>query len=282
MSQAYNIVYIIVVDSISIKLDDGKRFYMVQGVASGLNLTLARISAIESNLYALERVANYQNARVETPQEQNEDFSTILDAKIKEAPKEEKKEETPAIEHIGSQTDIEKPKASQTLEPVEKPVEVEDLEFLEKEELKKSPLNLKPKISLAPKTENIDDIIDIFADKYDVDSNFIKAIIKQESGFKPNATSKKGAMGLMQLMPQTAKSLGVIDAYNPRENIEGGVKYLKNLLNNYNGNKELALAAYNAGSGAVKKYGGVPPYKETQNYIKNIMASYDKFNEVQL
>ena len=117
-------------------------------------------------------------------------------------------------------------------------------------------------------------MIDKVSDKYGVDSKLVKALIKQESGFNPNAKSKAGAMGLMQLMPATARGLGVNDPMNPVQNVEGGVKYLKSMLNKYNGNVILALAAYNAGPNAVDKYSGVPPYKETQNYVRSILANY--------
>lgn len=117
-------------------------------------------------------------------------------------------------------------------------------------------------------------MISQIAQKHGVDEKLVKAVIKQESGFNPKARSHCGAMGLMQLMPQTAKGLGVTDAYNPVQNVDAGVRHLKGLLARYNGNVILAVAAYNAGGGAVDKYGGVPPYKETQNYVKSILANY--------
>lgn len=126
---------------------------------------------------------------------------------------------------------------------------------------------------LSSKTQMLDMISQI-SQKHGVDEKLVKAVIRQESGFNPQATSKAGAMGLMQLMPATARSLGVVNPYNPVQNVDGGVRYLKSMLNKYNGNIILALAAYNAGSGAVDKYSGVPPYAETQNYVKNILANY--------
>lgn len=123
----------------------------------------------------------------------------------------------------------------------------------------------------------IDNLITKYSDKNGLDEDFVKAVINQESGFNPNATSHCGAMGLMQLMPATAQGLGVTDAYNPEQNIQGGTKYLKGLMDRFGNDKSLALAAYNAGPNAVKKYGGIPPYAETQNYVKKVLSKYDTY-----
>lgn len=112
------------------------------------------------------------------------------------------------------------------------------------------------------------------ADTYNIDVKLLKSIAFCESSFNPNDTSASGAMGIMQLMPKTAQSLGVLDAYNPRENILGGAKYFSNMLNRYHGDVSLALAAYNAGPGNVDKYGGIPPFEETQNYVPKVLGYY--------
>jgi soluble lytic murein transglycosylase-like protein len=116
------------------------------------------------------------------------------------------------------------------------------------------------------------------ADKYKVDYSLVKAIIKAESNFNHKAVSPKGAQGLMQLMPKTASTLQVKDSFEPESNIEGGVKYLRYLMNVYNGHLQLALAAYNAGEKAVARYGGIPPYNETQGYVKRVMSLYKQYS----
>ena len=193
---------------------------MSEGLITGLDLTLRRLSSIENSINRV--FSNEKDVSVENNAAAKE-FKNILDEKMAQD----------------------------------------------------KPDNTIEKISFKNSRENIENLIEKYAQKNNLDPDFIKAVVKQESGFNPDATSKCGAMGLMQLMPQTAKGLGVVDAYDPEQNIEGGVKYLKSMLNRFNNDPKLALAAYNAGPGAVQKYGDIPPYKETQNYVKNILASYE-------
>jgi soluble lytic murein transglycosylase-like protein len=124
----------------------------------------------------------------------------------------------------------------------------------------------------------IDALVQQNASTWQVDPALLKAVIANESGFNANATSKVGAQGLMQLMPETAASLGVRDAYDPAQNVAGGARYLRGLLDRFGGDKRLAIAAYNAGPGAVEKYRDVPPYAETQSYVQNVLASFDKYS----
>ncbi|RLE00617.1 MAG: hypothetical protein DRI99_08525 [Candidatus Aminicenantes bacterium] len=124
--------------------------------------------------------------------------------------------------------------------------------------------------------QEINRIVEEIAHKYSLEPTLIHSIIKIESNYDPWAISPKGAIGLMQLMPTTAAQYGVRDIFDPRENIEGGVRYLKDLIRLYQGRTDLVLAAYNAGQEAVKKFGGIPPYPETIKYIEKVKASYNK------
>jgi soluble lytic murein transglycosylase-like protein len=122
-----------------------------------------------------------------------------------------------------------------------------------------------------------EDLIRAASGRHNVDPDLIRAVIKAESDFRSNARSNKGAMGLMQLMPETARLHNVADAYDPSENVEGGVRHLKMLLARYQGDLELSLAAYNAGSGAVEKHGGIPPFAETKEYVRRVLRYYDSY-----
>lgn len=117
------------------------------------------------------------------------------------------------------------------------------------------------------------------ADKYGVDGNLVMAVIKAESNFNHKAVSKKGAKGLMQLMPKTAMNLGVSDSFHPGANIDGGIRHLSYLISLYDGDLPLVLAAYNAGEAAVAKYRGIPPYAETRNYVRQVLAFYDRYRK---
>jgi soluble lytic murein transglycosylase-like protein len=125
---------------------------------------------------------------------------------------------------------------------------------------------------------DINQIINYYSKKKGVPASLVRSVIQAESEFNPDAISPKGAMGLMQLMPETAMGLGVENPFNPEENIRGGVTLLKSLLDNYKGDYKLALAAYNAGSGNVDKAGGIPDFKETREYVKKVLDLYTRDN----
>jgi soluble lytic murein transglycosylase-like protein len=137
-----------------------------------------------------------------------------------------------------------------------------------------------PSVSAPVAPTQIDRLVAVTAAAWKVDPALVKAIVANESGFDAGATSRTGAQGLMQLEPATAAALGVNDAYDPAQNISGGTRYIKGLLERFHGDVRLAVAAYNAGAGAVEKYGGVPPYAETQTYVQNVLSSYARYRAV--
>lgn len=136
---------------------------------------------------------------------------------------------------------------------------------------------VKPGAAATPPPADLDAMIQEAASRNNVDPNLIRAVAKNESGFNPNAESPVGAKGEMQLMDGTAAGLGVTNSFDPRQNFNGGAKYLHGLLDEFHGDLRKAIAAYNAGPGAVEKYGGIPPYAETQIYVNNVLASYEAY-----
>ncbi len=135
-----------------------------------------------------------------------------------------------------------------------------------------------PPLSVAPpvKPQSLNEVINTISDRHHLDPDLINSVIHAESGFNPRAVSPKGARGLMQLMPQTASKLGVSNPFDPRANVEGGTRYLSELLQRYNFDLVKALAAYNAGPGRVEQYRGVPPYYETRAYVARIVRDFNR------
>ncbi len=131
-------------------------------------------------------------------------------------------------------------------------------------------------MAAAPPGLDLETLIAETARRHNLNPALVRSVVAVESAFQPNAISPKGAQGLMQLMPQTARSLGVADPFDPGQNLDGGTRHLKELVARYGGNLHLALAAYNAGQGAVQKHRGVPPYRETRSYVKKVLERYRK------
>jgi len=148
-----------------------------------------------------------------------------------------------------------------------------DLYFINKKYVKKRLYNMKRR----QRKKEIEIAIDYFSKQYGVDPYLVKAVVKAESHFNPRARSHKNAKGLMQLMYPTAKKYGVKDRYHPFENLEGGIQYLKHLLIEFKGNEEFAIAAYNAGPNRILQYKGIPPYKETRDYVKKVKKFKKEF-----
>lgn len=145
--------------------------------------------------------------------------------------------------------------------------------------LRVSPARFVPSLQTCANQSQFEPHIRLTCLRHGLDSNLVKAVIRAESGFNANAVSPKGAMGLMQLMPDTSRDMGVLNPFDPLENIEGGSRYLRLLLNRFNNDMPLALAAYNAGPEAVSRHGGIPPYDETQVYVQRVLDLYRRYSQ---
>lgn len=197
---------------------------------------------------------------------ENSGFEKVLQEK-KEAPK--------SLEAPSSQIGLNRPYKTQQFDPLrnknQESITQHSEESSSLSSIRKNPFKFQKSSNL-----KIDQLIKKHAKENGIDPNLLAGLIKQESGGKPRIVSKAGAMGLTQLMPETARQLGVKDPFDPGQNIAGGAKYLKMMLDKFGGNEKLALAAYNAGPSAVKKYKGIPPYNETQNYVDAVLSHAEK------
>jgi hypothetical protein len=182
---------------------------------------------------------------------------------------------TPVLPKAAAEDEVDRQAAQALAAPpkVERKTPGETLPVTVREGTGQAP-RLPAQIANLVKRQNLEMVIEKYAQQYGVDQDLVWAVIRQESGFNPHAVSPKGAMGLMQLMPGTAAMMGVSDAFDVEQNIAGGIKYLERCLNQFNQDVCLALAAYNAGPGNVVKYQGCPPFAETQHYVATILKAY--------
>jgi len=237
-----------------------------------INNALSRITTIKSRINQIKQRINYI---------QKSDFeSTLQQAQQKINDQENKKNSVNPLKNDVISNNTNKQSMQSNL-----PLKMPKMSF--DKNMQPVPASQRNPLASVQKTEQFnqqisklsDEIGSIILDKshqHEVDPLLISAIMAVESDFNPNALSQSGAMGLMQLMPGTANELGVHNPFNMTQNVDGGVKYFKMLLEKFSGDLKLALAAYNAGPNAVAKYGGVPPYEETQNYVVKVLGNYEK------